>query len=681
MREKAHDILFESVRIGPKTARNRFYQVPHCNGMGYRHPRALAAMRGVKAEGGWAVVSTEEAEIHPSSEVAPSIEGRIWSDEDIRHHTMVVEAIHKHGALAAIELCYNGPRPNYLSRLPPMGASAGPVGDIDPVHCRAMDLEDFRAVRRWHRQAALRARKAGYDLVYVYAGHGLTLTQHLLSRWTNRRTDMYGGSLENRTRFLRELLEDTKDAVGHDCAVPLRLAVDEALGSAGLERAEIEDVVASLADLPDLFDFCMGTWRHDSRTARFAAEGFQEPFVRGLKALTQKPVVGVGRFTSPESMAAQIRSGVLDFVGAARPSIADPFLPRKIDEGRADDLRECIGCNVCVSGDYLGVPIRCTQNPTMGEEWRRGWHPERIAAKHGGARILVVGGGPAGLEAAHQLGKRGYEVMLADASCELGGRAVRESRLAGLATYRRVAEYRLHQLSKLSAVTLFPGSLMTADDVLATEATHVALATGARWRRDGSGRRHPAGLDLSAHRSVLTPDDVLDGLLPSGSAVIFDDDHYLMGGALAGHLARTGCRVTLVTPASVVSAWTANTLEVDFIAEELVALGVRFLVRHDLSRVHYDAVEVRDVLTGAVVELAAEALVTVTARDPVDDLERALAKRGSESSHGIVSVARIGDCDVPATVAHAVHAGHLYARELNVERDADALPFRVEPIL
>ena len=117
-----------------------------------------------------------------------------------------------------------------------------------------------------------------------------------------------------------------------------------------------------------------------------------------------------------------VRQGVIDFVGAARPSIADPFLPRKIDEGREDDIRECIGCNICYAGDQQSVPIRCTQNPSLGEEWRRGWHPEYLPKKSSDASVLIVGGGPAGLEAAQALGKRGYAVTLAEARTELGGR-------------------------------------------------------------------------------------------------------------------------------------------------------------------------------------------------------------------------------------------------------------------
>src|SRR5256886_14828294 len=160
----------------------------------------------------------------------------------------------------------------------------------------------------------------------------------------------------------------------------------------------------------------------DCAPSRFAPEGSHEPIVEFVRKLTRKPVVGVGRFTSPDAMVGQIKRGVLDLIGAARPSIADPFLPRKIDEGREQDIRECIGCNICISSWHDSVPVRCTQNPTIGEEWRRGWHPERIAPAGSAASVLVVGAGPAGLECALSLGRRGYEVTVAEAADEIGGR-------------------------------------------------------------------------------------------------------------------------------------------------------------------------------------------------------------------------------------------------------------------
>ena len=160
-RDPRFDILFEPVKIGPVVAKNRFYQVPHCNGMGYARPRAHAAMRGVKAEGGWAVVSTEEVEIHPSSDVSPYIEGRLWDDRDLPTLALVTDAIHKHGALAAIELVHAGmSASNLYSREISIAPShiANPASYV-PAQARSMTKTDIRSYRRWHRDAALRARR------------------------------------------------------------------------------------------------------------------------------------------------------------------------------------------------------------------------------------------------------------------------------------------------------------------------------------------------------------------------------------------------------------------------------------------------------------------------------------------------------------------------------------------
>ena len=234
-RDPRYDILFEPIDIGPVTAKNRFYQVPHCNGMGYRDPTALAWMRGVKAEGGWAVVCTEQVELHHTSDITPYIELRLWDDRDIPMLARMADRVHEFGALAGIELAYNGLNaPNSYGREVPMAPTALPVMTFtyDPVQARAMTRRDIRDLRRWHRAAALRARRAGFDLVYVYAGHALTVLHHFLSRRYNQRTDEYGGSLENRVRLLKEVLIDTREAVGDTCAVPCRISMDELLGEA-----------------------------------------------------------------------------------------------------------------------------------------------------------------------------------------------------------------------------------------------------------------------------------------------------------------------------------------------------------------------------------------------------------------------------------------------------------------
>ena len=542
--ESRYDILLQPIAIGPVTARNRFYQVPHCTGMGYRDPTALAHMRGIKAEGGWAVVCTEQVEFHWTSEITPFIELRLWDDRDIPMLARMADHIHAHGALAGLELCYNGLHgPNFYSREVPMAPTGRAIASFtyEPLQARTMDKEDIRNVRRWHKAAALRARRAGYDLIYVYAGHGLSFLHHFLSREFNHRTDEYGGSLENRVRLLKELLIDTKEAVGDSCAVPCRLSMDELRGADGLEKAETEDMIGLVAEIPDLWDVCLAGWENDSQSSRFGEEGGQEPFIEGVKKLTTKPVVGVGRYTSPDRMVSIVKKGIVDLIGCARPSIADPFLPRKVAEGRLEDIRECIGCNICVSGDFTMSPIRCTQNPTMGEEWRRGWHPEFIRPKESEKPVLIVGAGPAGLEAAQALGKRGYDVTLAEQGRELGGRVARECRLPGLAAWGRVRDYRAEQLRKLPNVALYLESQLDAETVLEFGCPRVVIATGARWRSDGVGHHWTAPLPIEDGSQVLTPDDLMEGRLPEGTrVVVWDDDHYYMGGVLAELLADKG---------------------------------------------------------------------------------------------------------------------------------------------
>ncbi|OZB68806.1 MAG: NADH:flavin oxidoreductase, partial [Lysobacterales bacterium 13-68-4] len=477
-----------------------------------------AAMREVKAEGGWAVVSTEECEIHPSSDLTPYVEARLWDDRDIPALALMCDKVHAYGALAAVELSHNGPTAsNLYSREVLIGPSHQPSKYGYPSQARAMSLKDIRDYRRWHREAAIRAMRAGMDIVYVYAAHDLSLPMHFLQRRRNQRSDAYGGSLENRVRLLREVLEDTKEAIGHRCGVALRFATEELVGGGGVELSEAKDIVAMVAELPDLWDVNVAAWYNDSVPSRFAPEGAQEPFVAFVKQVTSKPVVGVGRFTSPDTMVSQIKRGVLDLIGAARPSIADPFLPAKVEQGRVDDIRECIGCNICVSGDMTISPIRCTQNPTMGEEWRKEWHPERIAPAKKPGRVLVVGGGPAGLEAARALGQRGHEVSLAEARRELGGRVTREARLPGLAEWARVRDWRLGQINKLSDVSVYLDSALSAQDVLDFGAEHVVLATGCHWRRDGFGRSHGMGIPgFAEHPRVYTLDDLMDGRIPAG---------------------------------------------------------------------------------------------------------------------------------------------------------------------
>ena len=680
IRPPRFDVLFEPVRVGPVVAKNRFYQVAHCNGMGRAYPSAMAAMRSIKAEGGWAVVCTEQCDVHYSSNHQREL--RLWDEKDIPYLARATDLIHRHGALAAIELVHNGFHVGNLeSHAIPLAPTVQATRGILPITARAVDKDDIRAIRRWHRTAALNARSAGFDIIYVYAGPDMSLPAHFLSRRHNHRTDEYGGNLENRARLLRELIEDAREAVGGTCAVAVRFSVDELMGSPGLEsEGEGRDVVEMLAELPDLWDVNLSQFENDGQSARFSEEGYQEQYVKFVKRVTTKPVVGVGRFTSPDKMVEMITNGTLDFIGAARPSIADPFLPRKVEEGRLQDIRECIGCNVCVAWDRANVPIACTQNPTMGEEWRRGWHPEYIPPKDTDDSILVVGAGPAGLEAARALGQRGYSVVLADRRAELGGRINRESRLPGLATWARVRDWRLEQLRTMGNVRVLRGRDVTTRIVLEAGVSVVAIATGATWRKDGAGRQLSGPIPGLDQISVFTPDDIMDGRLPSGRVVLFDDDHYYMGGVIAEHLIHHGCQVVFVTPESLVSAFTQHTGEQGRIQRRILESCEAVHLLTNLVRTGPDVAHLACVYTGRETAVAADAVVLVTGMVPRDELYWELVQDDAAvAAAGVRRLVRMGDCLGPGIIAAAVHSGHLFARTLDTAL-TDWTPFRRENV-
>ncbi|MEI9415304.1 oxidoreductase [Mesorhizobium sp. Cs1321R2N1] len=661
MRDPRFDILFETVQIGPLVARNRFYQTPHCNGMGNLRPQAHAAMRGIKAEGGWAVINTEHCSVHPSGDLMPEVLQMLWDDGDIPPLALMVEAVHEHGSLAGVQLAYPAYyNANRLTREVPLGPMDRPVSGNHPMQVRGMDKSDIKNLLGWWKAAAVRARKAGFDVLNVDGNFSTIAFQFISPR--NQRTDEYGGSLKNRVRLLRELIEVTREGGGDGCAVSVRLIIDELFGPEGLRAAdEGIEAISLLAELPDLWDLVVGTWADDSPTSRFAAENDHEPFMVGIKSVTSKPVVGVGRFTSPDTMASLIRRGVLDMIGAARPSIADPFLPKKIEEGRYEDIRECIGCNICVSSHFAMTNLRCTQNPTMGEEWRRGWHPEKIALAKSRSSVLVVGAGPAGLECARALGERGYKVTLAEREGFLGGRVTLEGKLPGLGEWQRVRDWRVTQLQKLPNIEIYKGSDLSAADTLEFGSDQIVLATGARWRRDGVGRAAHKALPFDTALPIFTPDDVMRGSLPGGNVTVYDDDHYYMGAVIAEKLALEGCKVTLVTPAADISSFTVNTLENIRVAKRLFERGVTMITHRSLLGTGSSSARFMDVRTGENSEQRADAIVLVTARLPNSELYSQLVSGIAEKPS--IRISRVGDCEAPAAIFAAVYSGHRFAQE------------------
>ena len=670
MNKNPYARLFEPVQIGPVVTKNRFYQVPHCCGMGHVRPRAHAAMRGVKAKGGWGVVSTEEAEIHPSSDLAPYAEQRIWDKKDIPALHLMTEAVHEHGALAAIELTHSGHNStNLFSRIPAMSPNAQAVNFLYPKQARRMNKKDISDFRAWHRQAALNAKAAGFDIVYVYAGHGMSVAQQFILPDMNNRSDEYGGSLENRLRLTRELLEETRDAIGDSCGIAFRFAVDELKGKDGMQfQEEGRAVVEMLAEHPDLWDVNVSDWSNDSQTSRYQPEeAYQIPYVGFVKSITTKPVVGVGRLTSPDLMVKLVEGGALDLIGAARPSIADPYLPNKIKEQKTDQIKECIGCNICVSSDNFTVPIRCTQNPTMGEEWRRGWDPEYIKPKITDQRALVVGSGPSGLECTVQLARRGYQVILAESENELGGRVLFESSLRGLSAWKRVVDNRVHEILQKSNIEVYKESRLKAEHIDELGINNIFLATGSSWRKDGIGRSRRKPIPGLETITVYSPEEAVQNYKDiKGPIVIYDDEQGYLAGVVADHLIAKNIEVVFVTPASVVSPWTDSTLEQKRVQAGLISSGVKIMCNQSISKIENSTAQLECAYTGSITELPCETIVMVTERISDTTLYDSLVQNNLEGKTQY-NVQIIGDAEAPGLIADAVYLGHLAAQ--NFEAD------------
>lgn len=660
-RDQRYDKLFEPIQIGPVTMKNRFYVVPHADSLGMGKMDEMIAYRKARAEGGWGAVCTGETMIHETSDHAPFVCTRLSSDDFIEPMSRLTSAIHEHGSLAGVELAHVGAScPSWSYRQHPISPSAQfPRLYNNPVGARKMDKKDITEFRGWYTKAAKRAQKAGFDIIYAYCSHDLSLLQDFLMQRTNKRTDEYGGVFENRVRLIKEVLSDLKDAVGDTCAIAFRFAVEDRQQPSSLNiREDGRRVVEALADIPDLWDVNVSDWAWDSGSSRFFEEGEQEPFISFVKQVTSKPVVGVGRFTSPDAMVSQINRGILDIIGSARPSIADPFLPNKIDKGEIDRIRECIGCNACAAEVMNNTAIRCTQNPSVGEEHRKNWHPERVPPAHDESKnILIIGGGPSGLEAALTLGKRGYQVSIADAGEEWGGRLVKERKMPRLSAWGRVVDYRVGQLQLMPNVQMYLASPLTADDVEGFEADHVIVATGATWRRDGTGRSHLDPVPGWDGPQVYSPEEILNGDLPEGDVVVYDDDYYYMATVIVDKLVAAGCKVTYVTSAAIPAPWTINTLEFDHIVRTMRESGVEILVGNTISSIDETSVHVTEQLTGKESRLSSNAVVLVTGQLANDSLYYQLQQKQEDKL--VNSLERIGDCVSPALIAQSTHDGRL----------------------
>jgi dimethylamine/trimethylamine dehydrogenase len=453
----------------------------------------------------------------------------------------------------------------------------------------------------------------------------------------------------------------------------VRLGIDPA-AVAGVPVEEALEFVQLADHLVDLWDVNTSVIAQpwvDMRPARIGPEGYEIDWSGRVKEVTAKPVVVVERLTNPDRMAALVRDGRCDLIGAARPAIADPFLPRKVEQGLVDEICECIGCNVCISRVQIIDQIGCTQNATAGEEYRRGWNPERYdRAANADRTVLIVGAGPAGLECAVVLGRRGMRnVQLVEANADVGGVAALTARLPGLGQWQRVVDWRRQWLDRLPNVEVLTGLRLDPPSIRNYGADLVVVATGARWDAGGVSPATHEGIPGAAAGHVLTPERVLSNPPAPARTLIYDCEGYLLGAGLAELLAAAGCAVTLVTPFAVAAPALDRTLEGDSVRRRLHELGVQVRTTTTLVRIETQTCTLLSY--GSHDEAPSELVVLVTSRRSDDALLRALQRdRGP-----IEAVYGIGDCVAPRQIADCVFDGHRLGREIDSADPAIALPY------
>ena len=490
--------LLAPCTLGDLHLRNRVFVPGHTTNFGRqnRPTERTAAYHAERARGGVGLIITEAVRVHPTS-AGRSISLGSFDDESIPAYAAVTEAVHAEGAAIIAQIMHAGRQANGdATRTAAWSASALPwaAGSHIP---HAMGREDIATVVTAFGDAARRMRSAGFDGLEVHAGHG-HLLQQFLSPVTNQRTDGYGGDLDSRLRLTREVLASVQAAVP-DMPVGLRVSADEFLPG-GLTPDAVVEITGLLAtEFPLLYVHVShsayhGSWSLSTQMAdmSFGHAPFRHHAALFKKALPDLPVLAVCRLDSLPEAAELIDAGEADLAGLARPHITDPHLVRKAMEGRAHETRHCLACNqACIGRVEQSLPISCVVNPEVGveREWAGAW---AAAAATPARRVLVVGGGPAGLEAALSAARAGHDVTLAERSAELGGTVAVAARVPGrerlgLLTTELVRDVRaagvdVRTLVEVDAATVLDGGW---DDVV--------VATGARPSNRGPRRRRPGG--------------------------------------------------------------------------------------------------------------------------------------------------------------------------------------------
>ena len=647
--------LFTPIRIGHLTVKNRICCSAHAdalaeNGMPGEKERRYYEE---KARGGCGfMMCFGSASVHPSSTARDWNGVELFEDRVIPYLADFSAAMHRHGVPVVSQITHRGRRGRSIDL---WNRLYGPSDTREPNHREnphAIEPEQIDEFVEAFAAAASRLKQGGFDGCEVMASHGHLIDQ-FWSRNVNHRTDDYGGSLENRLRFGIRVLERVRERVGGDFIVGIRVTGDDMV-KGGLDHSEMRDICGQLSErkLIDYFNIIGGS------AETFVGEaiavpnmsfplGVYSPLAAGIRQVVDVPVILTGRVVDPVQADKIIAEGSADLCIMNRALIADPHFPNKAQGGRLDDIRQCMGYNEgCIDRIYTGRGVTCVQNPVIGRE--RDWADLPPAASP--RKVVVVGGGPAGLESARVAAARGHRVVLFEKSDRLGGQTLIARLAPGRQDFDGATRWSSLQCKKLG-VDIRMSTAATVESIAAEQPDIVILATGATARK-------PQLKGMEAH-TVVSGWDVLTGSTGELGQVILviDEEYGHQGPTIAEFLLDQGKEVDLITSQETIGNFLGATTRPPLL-RRLYRKKVQIFNHLEAESLDKGCLVARNIWSGELHEVGPyDAFVYAYGGAPLDSLSEALKTRG-------IQVQLVGDAFAPRSLQHAILEGHQFAREL-----------------